>query len=119
MSSPKEVHTMMTMAHATSRSLRAWWLDLPEALRAPLWPSAFAALVIVALLIGFHQVLRQAVHQGELLRMNTATRAEAVWRCKALNGPRVRAACLAQLDAPPAGPPAAAPPPDPPTGDAG
>jgi len=87
------------------RALRDWWRELPNALRVPLWPSAFATLVIFALLMGFHQVVRQSVRQGELLRMNAATHAEAVWRCKALNGARMRASCLAQIDAPPTPPP--------------
>jgi hypothetical protein len=90
-----------TRPHPLAQRVRAWWLHLPPALRAPVWPSALAALIILALLLGFHEVVRGAVKQGELLRMNTATRAEAVWRCNALNGARVRASCLAQLDAPP------------------
>ena len=68
------------------------------------WPGLGAALpnwLQRALLIGFHSVVRGAVKQGELLRMNTATRAEAVWRCNALSGARMRATCLAQIDAPP------------------
>jgi hypothetical protein len=83
------------------RAIADWWYELPEPLRAPAWRAAFAGLVILALLMGFHQVVQQSVRQGELLRMSTATRAEAVWRCNALNGPRVRAACLAQLDTAP------------------
>lgn len=76
---------------------RSWWLQLPEALRRP-WPMALSSLTILALLVGFHQVVRDSVRQGELLRMNTATRAEAVWRCQALRQPKVRDNCLAQLD---------------------
>ena len=95
-----------------SRALHDWWGELPGALREPLWPSAFAALVIFALLMGFHQVVRDAVRQGELLRMNTATHAEAVWRCKALIGARMRASCLAELDAPANPPRSEGPPPN-------
>ncbi|MFL6665271.1 MAG: hypothetical protein ACJ8G7_24140, partial [Rhizobacter sp.] len=93
--------TSAAARNTASQRLRAWWLALPAALRAPWWPSALAALIILALLIGFHSVVRGAVKQGELLRMNTATRAEAVWRCNALSGARMRATCLAQIDAPP------------------
>jgi hypothetical protein len=91
---------------------RAWWNSLPESLRDPLWPRTLAVLVILALLLGFHQVVREAVRQGEVLRMTTASRAEAVWRCNTLNAQRMRARCLAQLDAPPVSPvdAAAAPP---------
>jgi hypothetical protein len=81
--------------------LRAWWNRLPGALRAPHWPWTFAVLLILALLLGFHQVVRNAVRQGEVLRMTAATRAEAMWRCNSLSGARVRTACIAQLNASP------------------
>jgi hypothetical protein len=87
---------MTTLRH----ELHDWWQGLPAALRAPAWRSAFAALVILALLLGFHQVVRQAVRQGELLRMSTATHAQAVWRCNSLNGARLRQQCLQELNAP-------------------
>lgn len=81
---------------------RTWWRTLPEPLRRP-WPMALSWLTILALLAGFHQVVRDAVRQGELLRMSVATRSEAVWRCQALRQSTQRDACLAQLDgAPPA-----------------
>jgi len=84
--------------------LRAWWSQLPDALRAPMWPWSLAGLVIVALLVGFHHVVRDAVRQGEALRMSAATHAEAVWRCNTIGAARMRTRCLAQLDAPPAAP---------------
>jgi len=84
----------------TLHAVRRWWASLPPALRAPAWRSSFAALVIVALLLGFHQVVRQAVRQGELLRMSTATHAQAMWRCNSLNGARMRERCRAELDTP-------------------
>ncbi|HZN86194.1 MAG TPA: hypothetical protein VFB53_05335 [Burkholderiales bacterium] len=95
---------------APANALAAWWRTLPGALRAPVWPGTLAGLVILALLLGFHHVVRDAVHQGELLRMSTASRAEAVRRCNAMPRASVRASCLAQVDAPPpvrgeAGPP--------------
>jgi hypothetical protein len=82
---------------AMRRDTEAWWRSLPEALRRP-WPMALACLTILALLTGFHNVVRDSVRQGELLRMSTATRAEAVWRCHALRQPQMRDTCLAQLD---------------------
>lgn len=78
--------------------LEAWWFALPEAVRSPTWPSALAALVILFLLLAFHQVVRQAVHQGEMLRMATATHSEAAWRCHSARGVRMRENCLAQLN---------------------
>jgi hypothetical protein len=64
------------------------------------WAVGAAVLVVVGLLIGFHHVVTGAVRQGELLRMSAATRSQAVWRCEALRGARVRAACMNELDAP-------------------
>jgi hypothetical protein len=64
------------------------------------WPSALAALVILALLGGFYQVVREAVRQGEALRVAAASRAEAQWRCQSLRRAALRENCLAQLDAP-------------------
>ena len=80
---------------------QVWWFSLPYMLRSPAWFTTLSCLTILALLLAFHQVVRQAVQQGELLRMNTATHAEAVWRCNALRGPRVSAGCIEQLDAAP------------------
>src|SRR3954454_7471613 len=93
--------TTATARNTASQRLRAWWLALPAALRAPWWPSALAALIILALLIGFHSVVRGAVKQGELLRMNTATRAEAVGRSNALSGARLRPTGPPPIHAPP------------------
>lgn len=95
-----------SLTHAAT----AWWQGLPPELRSTKWPMAFSLLVILALLLGFHSVVQSAVKQGELLRMNVATRAQAEWRCRALQGDRMRASCLHQLDAPPAVAEAATPP---------
>ena len=83
---------------------RAWWQRLPAPVRAPAWRAGFAALVILALLLGFHHVVRQSVRQGEVLRMSVSSHAEAVWRCQALSSARSREQCLQQLQAPPAQP---------------
>ena len=92
----------MNAAHSDlQRQLQTWWARLPEPVRAPAWPAIFASLIILALLLAFHQVVRGAVQQGEVLRMATATHADAVWRCNALQGHRMRESCLAQLNAPP------------------
>ncbi|WP_280152955.1 hypothetical protein [Piscinibacter sp. XHJ-5] len=98
----------MSERHPESPALRQqwrdWWQRLPEPVRAPAWQLGFAVLVIVALLLGFHHVVRQSVRQGEVLRMSVSTHAEAVWRCQALSSPRSREQCLHQLQAPPAQP---------------
>jgi hypothetical protein len=86
---------------ALRRQIEDWWMDLPEAVRSPAWPTAIAALIVVFLLLAFHQVVRDAVRQGELLRMATATHSEAAWRCSSLRGLRMRESCLAQMNAAP------------------
>ena len=73
------------------------WVDR----RSQRWVVVLAGLVIAALLAAFHQVVASAVQQGKILRMDAATHEQAVWRCNALRGDRVRASCLAQLIAPP------------------
>lgn len=88
--------------HGLRHEIEAWWYGLPTDLRSTRLLAALACLTIVALLMGFHQVVQSAVKQGELLRMSAATRAQAEWRCHALQGERMRASCLKQLDAPPA-----------------
>jgi hypothetical protein len=81
----------------------AWWTALPEPVRSPAWPRALAALTVLFLLLAFHQVVSDAVRQGELLRMAAASHSEAVWRCGSLRGLRSREGCLAQLQTPPPG----------------
>jgi len=82
------------------RELQRWWTGQPELLRSRAWPSAFAGLTILALLLGFHQVVSSAVKQGELMRMSAATRSQAEWRCHALRNAATRASCLERLDEP-------------------
>lgn len=83
------------------RQVEDWWMDLPAAVKSPVWPYAIAVLTVLFLLLAFHQVVRGAVQQGELLRMATATHSEGVWRCSSLRGQRVRESCLAQMNAAP------------------
>lgn len=54
---------------------------------------------LVALLVGFQGVVRDAVRQGELRRQATARHSAATWRCTALHSLRQRDDCLAQLNA--------------------
>jgi|GEM_PF-2687683 len=87
--------------HPLGREIRAWWYGLPNELRSPVWPMAFSVMTILALVMGFYQVVQSAVKQGELLHMSAVTRAQAEWRCHALQGERMRAKCLNQLNSPP------------------
>jgi len=91
----------------------AWWFSLPPHLQSRSWPTAIACLTILALLLGFHQVVAMSVRQGELLRMTAATESQALWRCNALRNAATRATCLEQLRSPPqAEAPSDAPPPN-------
>ena len=65
------------------KQAEAWWLQLPEAVRSPAWPLALAVLTVIFLLLAFHQVVRDAVRQGEMLRSAAAIQSEAAWRCSA------------------------------------
>lgn len=66
----------------------------------PAWPGVALVLVNFGLVVAFHQVVRGAVEQGDARRKATAMHAEAVWRCKALQGPRMRVDCLLRLSSP-------------------
>ena len=66
----------------------------------PAWPGVALILVSCGLVVAFHQVVRGAVEQGDTRRKGAATHAEAVWRCKALQGPRLRVECLLRLNFP-------------------
>jgi len=58
-----------------------------------------ATLIIVGLLLAFHQVVRGAVQQSELRLKATAMYSEATWRCNTLRGPSAVESCLLQLKA--------------------
>jgi hypothetical protein len=92
---------------AARDQLDAWWQALPQPVRSPAWPSALAALTVLFLLLAFHQVVSDAVRQGEVLRTASANRSEAAWRCGTLQGLRMRESCRAQLNAVPAEEPVA------------
>ena len=87
--------------HAWRRDVEQWWMRLPEPVRSPAWPYTLASLTVLFLLLAFHQVVRDAVRQGELLRAASASVSQATWRCGALPGLRARENCLAQLNVPP------------------
>jgi hypothetical protein len=71
----------------------------PVALRAHGWRGALAALILLGLLLAFHQVVRSAVREGELRREITALRSAASLRCNELRGRLVRDSCLQSLNA--------------------
>ena len=59
--------------------------SLVEVQHPPLWVGILATLTSAGLLVAFHQVVDEAVRQGELRRKATATHVEATWRCNALS----------------------------------
>ena len=50
--------------------------------RTAVWPVALAALLIVGLLVAFHQVVQGAVNQAMLRRQVAAQHVEADWQCR-------------------------------------
>ena len=79
------------------RQLSLWWQRLPAGVRSPVWPATLATLVIVGMLLAFHQVVSGAVQQGEMRRKTTAMHVEANWRCGAARGLRASDDCLQRL----------------------
>ena len=61
------------------------------------WSAILAALMLLAMLAAFQQVVALAVHQGEARRLATAAITDALWRCNALRDPGRRASCHAQF----------------------
>ncbi|MFZ3081145.1 hypothetical protein [Rhodoferax ferrireducens] len=84
---------------ARQRMLRQWWYRLPAGLRSPVWSTILASLIILGLLLAFHQVVHEAVQQGELRHKAYALQAEATWRCKVLPARGASDSCLLQLSA--------------------
>jgi len=76
-------------------------LDLPFALRLPRWPLILAGLVAVVLVLGIQQVVRQAVHDGDVRRQAVAVQARDMWRCNLQRGKDRRDTCRAQANASP------------------
>jgi hypothetical protein len=84
---------------ARQRTLQQWWYRLPAGLRSPVWSTILGSLIILGLLLAFHQVVHEAVQQGELRHKAYALQAEATWRCKILPARGASDSCLLQLSA--------------------
>lgn len=84
---------------ARPQRLQPGWHRLPAAARSPVWPGLLGALLIVGMLLAFHQVVHGAVQQGALRHKATAVHADATWRCNALPGQGASDNCLRQLNA--------------------
>lgn len=83
---------------ALQRGLQQWWHALPMGLRSPIWPGLLATLIILALLLAFHQVVRGAVQHGELQHQASARHTAATSRCNSLLGVGASSNCLTQLN---------------------
>lgn len=82
----------------TRQQLR--WSGLRAAVLSPLWLGLLGSLMIMGMLLTFHQVVHGAVQQGELRHKATAAYVEASWRCNVLQGQGGAGdTCKAQLKA--------------------
>ena len=84
---------------ALQRKLQHLWHRLPARARSPGLPVVLAVLIILGMLLAFHQVVRGAVQQSELRHKAAAMHTEVTWRCNILRDPREAASCLLQLNA--------------------
>lgn len=84
--------------HGLALAAKGWWPAWAS--RRPL-TTVLALLAMTGLLLVFAQVVREAVHQGQLRHEATARHSAATWRCAAMRSLRLRDACLAELNAPP------------------
>jgi len=75
------------------------WYQWPTGLRSPVWPAILGSLTILGMLLAFHQVVHEAVQQGELRQKANAVHAKATWRCKILPGRDASDSCLLELSA--------------------
>lgn len=84
---------------ALQHELQQRWHRLPAVARLQVWPVILATLIIVGMLLAFHQVVRGAVQQSELRHKTAAMHAEVTWRCKILRNLSESESCLSQLNA--------------------
>lgn len=82
------------------------WLEAAKADRLPVpadrprgWPLLVAILVLLGMLLFFHQAVRGALQLSELRHKAMAVHAKAIWRCNSLQGRDVSDRCLVQAQA--------------------
>ena len=82
--------------HGTNqRWLRQWPFWRSTALR---W--LVSATLVTGMVLAFHAVASEAVHQSELRQQALAAQSRAVWRCKLLASQKARSTCLLDTAAP-------------------
>lgn len=89
--------TDIFLPHQTQRQSRS--SGLRDTVLPPLWLGLLASLMIVGMLLTFHQIVHGAVQQGELRHKAKAAYAEASWRCSMLQRQGAADTCKAQLKA--------------------
>ena len=72
---------------------------LPARVRSQVWPAILATLIILGMLLAFHQLVRGALRQSELRHKVVALHAEATWRCKSLPNRDAIGSCLSWINA--------------------
>ncbi len=77
-----------------------WWPQAPAPRFKPYVLEVLAALVAVALLVAFSQVVHHSVLRGEQLRQAVAARSAATQHCNSLGAIGSGATCLRLLNAP-------------------
>ena len=75
----------------------ARWRQLPRVQRVSVWQGAAVSLVVLVLLVAFHQVVSGVVEQAALQRKILARTTTETLRCKTLPGQPARAHCLSQV----------------------
>ena len=98
--------TSLTLPHgevddfaARQRAQPPGWARMANELHSPLWLAVLASLVILGMLMAFHQVVHGAVQQGQLRHKTNALQAGAIGRCHILPGRDASDRCLLQLSA--------------------
>ncbi len=98
--------TSLTLPHgqvddfaARQRPQSQGWDRLAAGLHSPVWLTVLGSLVILGMLMAFHQVVHGAVQQGQLRHKAIALQAGAIGRCHILPGRDASDRCLLQMNA--------------------
>ena len=93
---------MPTRFEQASASASTRWQALPSGRfdpeQHPYLIVFLGAIVTIAMLLAFYQVVCDAVDRGELRRQTMALHAEAAWHCGTLDSRSAGESCLRQLN---------------------
>lgn len=100
------LRTSVTLPHsqvgdftARQRTQRQGGYGLAGGLHSLFWSTLLGSLVILGMLLAFHQVVHGAVQQGQLRHKANALQTAAIARCNILRGRDASDRCLMQLSA--------------------